>query len=501
MRFTAVLLSVLVLCPLGVYANNAAPQQQDGVSRGRYLVRAADCASCHTVKGGQPFAGGLYMPTPFGRISVPNITPDRETGIGAWSDADFYKALHEGLGRAGENLYPVFPFPWYTKLTRADVLDIKAYLFSLPPVRAPRPPLEFSWPASERETLTAWRTLFFTPGEFRADPRQTPEVNRGAYLVEGPGHCGECHNRRNVVGVSRWSGTLEGGEIEGWYAPNLTADNREGIGSWSLAELTHFLQSGVSPHAGVALGPMQEVITESLSHLSAADVGAIAAYLKSVPAKETFAGTVTSEFAGPRPPGASDYLTFCGSCHGVHGEGVAQQIPALARNGAVLAQGPQNVIRVVLGGLPASHGLSPMPAVGVGMTDAQVANTVDYVRNAFGNASPGSAQPGLVGQIRKETFSTLAGNPQGGCAAAADAAVSAQLERINETNMLQVIDRLLPKLKGRATRGGYDALVNDLTTGYCAVLAKRSLPAATRSEQLGNFSVLVYGQLRDRPRG
>ena len=272
MRFTAVLLFVLTLHPLGVFANSAAPQQQDAVSRGSYLVRAADCASCHTVQGGQPFAGGLYMPTPFGRISVPNITPDRETGIGAWSDADFYKAMHEGIGRAGENLYPVFPFPWYTKLTRADVLDIKAYLFSLPPVRAPRLPLKLSWPASERETLTAWRTLFFTPGEFKADPQQTPEINRGAYLVEGPGHCGECHNRRNVVGVSRWSGTLQGGEIEGWYAPNLTADNREGIGSWSVAELTQFLQSGVSPHAGVAFGPMQEVITESLSHLSAGDV-------------------------------------------------------------------------------------------------------------------------------------------------------------------------------------------------------------------------------------
>jgi mono/diheme cytochrome c family protein len=246
---------------------------------------------------------------------------------------------------------------------------------------------------------------------------------------------------------------------------------------------------------------MQEVITESLSHLSAGDVSAIAAYLKSVPAKETYAGTVTSEYTGSRPPGASDYLTFCGSCHGVHGEGVARQIPALARNGAVLAQGPQNVVRVVLGGLSASHGLSPMPAIGVGMTDVQVANTVDYVRNAFGNAAPGSAQPGLVAQIRKETFSTLAGNPQGGCAPFGDATVSAQLERIDETNMLQVIDGILPKLRARATKGGNDALVNDLTTGYCAVLSKQPLPAPTRSERLGNFSVLVYGQLRGHPRG
>jgi hypothetical protein len=185
----------------------------------------------------------------------------------------------------------------------------------------------------------------------------------------------------------------------------------------------------------------------------------------------------------------------------VHGDGVAHEIPALAHNGAVLAQGPEDVIRVVLGGLQATHGLSPMPAVGVGMSDAQVANTVNYVRNAFGNAAPGSAQPGKVAEIRKQTYSTLVGNPQGGCAPVSDPGVSAQLERIDETNMLQVIDHLLPKLKAHATKGGNDALVNDLTTGYCAVLSKQSLPAATRSERLGNFSVLVYGQLRDHPRG
>jgi mono/diheme cytochrome c family protein len=514
MRFAAALLSLTTYCSAGVYAADTAPLQQHGdVARGSYLVRAGDCASCHTVAGGQPFAGGLYMPTPFGRISVPNITPDPQTGIGGWSDEAFYKAMHEGIGRSGENLYPVFPFPWYTKLTRADVSDIKAYLVSLPPVRAPRRPLELSWPASERETLTAWRTLFFTPGEFKPNPGSTPEINRGAYLVEGLGHCGECHNQRNVVGVSRWSGNLEGGAIEGWYAPNLTADNREGIGSWSVAELTQFLKSGAGPHVGVALGPMREVISESLSHLSSADLQAMAAYLKSVPPKEKFAGTVTSEFAGSHPPGSSDYLTFCGSCHGVHGEGVSHEIPALARNGAVLAQGPENVLRVVLGGLPAIHGLSPMPAVGVGMSDAQVANTVNYVRNAFGNAAPGSAEPGLVAKIRAETHSTLAGNPEGGCAPVSDADMNAQLEHMNESNMLQVIDRMLPKLRAAALKGesahkgaaapggGTDAPVNQVTEAYCAVLTKQSVSAATRSMQLGNFAVLVYGQLRDHRRG
>ena len=502
---------------LGVAAAGAAQPQPapradtsspsgSAIERGRYLARLGDCASCHTASGGKPFAGGMYLPTPFGQISVPNITPDLKTGIGAWSDEEFYRAMHEGIGRQGEYLYPVFPFPWYTKVTRSDVLAIKAYLFSLPAVAAPRAPLKLTWPASVRESLGAWRAAFFTAREFQPLPGQTPEVNRGAYLVQGLGHCGECHNQHNVAGVSRWSGTLEGGPIEGWYAPNLTDSKQEGLGVWSTAEVAQFLKTGSSPHGGTALGPMQEVVQRSLSHLSDPDLLAIGAYLKSVPGKDTY-----SDRAVPtaRVAEGGTYLSYCASCHGVKGQGLAGEIPPLVNNGAVTAQGPQNVIRVVLGGLPAARGMAPMPAVGASMTDEEVTEAVNYVRNSFGNAAPANAAPGLVAQLRATTQTTLTGDPSGGCGASDAAAqrllstdhLEQQLAHMTEANMLSVIDRELPRVRAAHAGGDSDGLVNGLTAAYCRVLNQANVPPAGRAARLGDFAVLVYGQLKHPDRG
>ncbi|MBS0376849.1 MAG: c-type cytochrome [Proteobacteria bacterium] len=464
-------------------------------------MTAGDCASCHTKPGGKPFAGGLYMPTPFGAVSVPNITPDLKTGIGAWTDEEFYRALHEGIGRRGEYLYPVFPFPWYTRVTRDDAVAMRAYLASLPAVSSPRAPLRLSWPASMRDSLLAWRTVFFKPV---ASPPSyaTPQIARGAYLVEGLGHCGECHNRNNVAGRSRWSGRLEGGQIEGWYAPNITSDGAEGIGSWSEAEIARFLRTGTSRHGGVVLGPMQEVVQRSTSKLAATDLLAIAAYLKSVPPHKTYADTATP--VGRVTEGGT-YVSYCGSCHGVTGKGVGGEIPPLVGNGAVSAGGAQNIIRVVLGGLPAQRGMAPMPAVGAGMTDQEVAAAADYVRNSFGNAAPANAEPGLVAQIRADTQTTLAGNPPAGCPKVTQAPLAAalqgtsarsRLEAMTDVTMLDEIDRLLPAIHAAAPSLDSSSIVNGLTDVYCAVLADRKIAPALRAEQLGNFSMLVYGQLK-----
>ena len=231
-----------------------AAEENQFVKRGEYLVHAGDCISCHTAPGGKPFAGGLYMPTPFGDISTPNITADKATGIGDWSDDDFYRAMHEGIGRDKEYLYPVFPFPWFTNVTRDDVAAIKAYLFSLPGENAPRKPLKLTFPFSERDTLLAWRLAFFKPTAFVPNAQRNAQISRGAYLVEGLGHCGECHNRHSLFGASDWSGKLEGGEIEGWFAPNLKTAGKDGIASWSDDQLVTFLKSGTAPGKGVALG-------------------------------------------------------------------------------------------------------------------------------------------------------------------------------------------------------------------------------------------------------
>lgn len=471
------------------------------IQRGEYLARAGDCVSCHTAPGGQPFAGGLYMPTPFGSISTPNITPDKTTGIGDWSDDDFYRAMHDGIGRHKEYLYPVFPFPWFTKVTRDDVLAIKAYLFSVAPQNAPRQPLKLAFPFSVRESLLAWRTAFFKSGTFVQDPHSSDQANRGAYLVEGLGHCGECHNRHAIFGASDWSGKLEGGEIEGWYAPNLTAAGNDSVEAWSNDQLAKFLKTGAAPGKGVALGPMRETIDNSLSHLSDDDINAIAVYIKTATANESAKAGPASAQPATRA-GGEIYLSACAFCHGPEGKGVAGVIPALAGNPAVTAEGPENVIRVVLGGLEATKGLAPMPAVGMGFSDGDVAAVVNFVRTSWGNKAPANAEAGTVAGLRPKTKTLLAGNLPNGCptvpnpklAAVVDTA-SVQFKNGDLANVLPLIDSILPN--ARKSGASDDDIVNALTVAYCPVVtADTAATPAARAAQLGNFSELVYGQLR-----
>jgi Cytochrome c, mono- and diheme variants len=374
-------------------AGAARAADSDLVKRGEYLATMGDCVACHSAPGGEKFAGGLYMQTPFGKISTPNITPDKETGIGKWTDDQFYRAMHEGIDNQGKYLYPVFPFPWFTKVTKDDALAIKAYLFSLKPVNAPRKELKIGFPFNIRTGLLAWRTLFFKPGTFEPNPKASAEINRGAYLVEGLGHCGECHNKSKLVGASDWSGKLQGGQIEGYYAPNLTSDGHKSAGLWSKDEIVAYLKTGSKPdHTSVAEGPMKETIQDSLSHLSDEDLGAIAVYLKSL-------GDEQAKEAGPSKgevtpvSTANAYLSHCASCHQTDGKGVKNRIPALAGNGVVTAGGPQSVIEAVLGGLRASHGLAPMPALGQTMTDAEVADAVNYARKSWGNNASADTVP------------------------------------------------------------------------------------------------------------
>ncbi len=412
-RWSCRLLAAAALVMLiGLSGAARAQVAEDAVARGRYLATAGDCVACHTAPDGEPFAGGLYMPTPFGQISTPNITPDVETGIGGWSDDDFLRAMHEGIGKEGEYLYPAFPFPWYTKVTREDALAIKSYLFSLPPRHAPREPLKLAFPFNVREGLLAWRTLFFRAGRFQPDAGRSEQWNCGAYLVGGLGHCGECHNRSKLMGASDWSGRFEGGEIEHWYAPNLLGG--DGERSWTVDQLATYLKTGTAPGLGVAVGPMAETIEKSLSHLRDEDLQAMATYLKSLQDENAAAGGEATADLAER--GSADvYLSRCAFCHGVDGQGVPGKIPALAGNGAVLAEGPQNVIRAVVGGLEPRDGYGPMPAVGAEMSDGQVAAAADYVRSAWGNAAPAGAQPGQVAEIRDHTQTLLAANLDGSC--------------------------------------------------------------------------------------
>lgn len=499
----------LFVCVLALPVRAAADQPNpDLLARGKYLATVGDCAACHTADGGQAFAGGLMLATPFGPISTPNITPDKQTGIGTWTDDDFYRALHTGIGKDGEHLYPAMPFPWYTKVTRDDVLAIKAYLFSLSPVNAPRKPSRLEFPFNIRAGLAAWDELFLREGTFKPDPGKSAEVNRGAYIVEGLGHCGACHNGNNLLGDTTMARGLQGGLITDWYAPNITSDVHDGVGKYSDDQLVTYLKTGVAPGMGVAAGPMAQTIHDSLGHLTDADLHAIVAYLKSTPAVASYASTHETGFTGPDPIGRSVYLNDCASCHQPNGEGIKDSVPSLVGSVSVLARGSEDVMRVVLGGIEARESYAPMPAIGVSMTDQQVAEVTNYIRQAWGNAAPPNAGPGMVGTLRKSTFTEMTIGPDGHCAAGDPSGIAAALgdpktgitdtlRSVTLANMLQSIEQILPKVKAAEPQAKQADIVNGLTALYCPIVEHDpNVPDNLKVPQLDHFSDRVYSELK-----
>ncbi len=497
-RFTAV-----VAFAVAATAQAATPSANDLVARGAYLAAAGDCAACHTEKGGAAFAGGLAMDTPFGPLISPNITPDKATGIGNWTDDEFYRALHEGRARDGSFLYPAMPFPWYTKVTRDDALAIKAYLFSLPAVDKPRAASHLRFPFNVRPALGAWREAFFTPGTFVPDPKASEEVNRGSYLVNGLAHCGECHNGQLLAGASKFDQSLRGGMIDHWYAPNITSDVRDGIGSWTQPELVQFLKTGSVPGKGVAVGPMAETV-HSLSQLTDADLGAIAAYLKSTPPAASPARGHDLDSASTNH-GGQVYLSYCASCHGLKGEGLPGAVPALAGNGAVVAKGPQNVLMVVLGGLPARQGYAPMLAIGAGMSDADIADVANYVRKSWGNNAPATASAENVRAVRPTVDTLMSGERVTGCPAVApdalarlvaQAPVHAKLAAITDATLAQETPALVAQVRRTLPTLTTSQVVNGLAAAYCPIVrGDAQLDANARALRIGHFSELVYTQL------
>ena len=360
------------------------------VERGQYLVEAGDCQACHTNASGQPFAGGRPIQTPFGVIYSPNITPDRDTGIGAWTDDQFYRAMHQGVAADNDYLYPAFPYTWYTKVTRDDVLAIRAYLNTLDPVRAERKPNDLDWPLNHRSVMRGWNDLFFKEGELSPNPGKSAEWNRGAYLVEGLGHCGACHTPTNVLGAAKTGEPLQGGTLQNWYAPSLAADLRSGLGSWSKADIVEFLKTGRNASTA-AYGPMSEVITYSTSKLNDGDLEAIATYLKDVPAP---APAKTPAKLDPKvaQAGQAIYIDNCSACHKSNGEGVPGTFPPLKGDAAAQGGDPTTVIRVILDG---AHAVATdarptpvsMPTFRWKLSDQEIAAVASYVRSAWGNAA------------------------------------------------------------------------------------------------------------------
>ena len=375
------------------------------IKRGEYLATVGDCAACHTARGGQPYAGGRSLATPFGAVPAPNITPDPATGIGQWSFEDFWRALHEGKGRQGELLYPVFSYTSFTKVSRADALAMFAYLKSLPPVNQSDQPSGLAFPYNVRSSLVAWRALYFKPGVFKPDAAKSAEWNRGAYLVQGLGHCNECHTARDSLGGIKNGQHLTGGQIPAlaWYAPDLSTQTGGGLAGWRAQDILDLLKTGQSAK-GSAFGPMADVVRLSTQHMTDADLKAVATYLQSLPPRAPAAAAAPFQRAASAGQGGKLYAQHCADCHGMDGNGVAGVYPPLNGNTSVTEPTGINAIRsVLLGGFAPATAANPMPysmpPFAQQLSDADVAAVVTWIRQSWSNQG-GAVQPGDVATYR-----------------------------------------------------------------------------------------------------
>lgn len=399
----AMLIGALLLL-LACRAAAAAVDRQDygEIARGRYLAIASDCAACHTAPGGKPYAGGRPIETPFGTLLAPNLTPDRATGIGAWSDDEFVGALLDGTGHGGEHLYPAMPYTYYTRMSREDALAIRAFLATLDPVENDVKSNQLPFPFNIRAGMTVWDALYFTPGRFKPVAGKSPQWNRGAYLVEGPAHCGMCHTAKNFLGGDKTSAALQGGVLQGWLAPDVKGDPRQGLQSWTAADVATYLKTGHNRFTA-ATGPMSEVITDSTSQMSDADLEAIAVYLK-----DEKSGTAPAAPAAPdektMQAGRAIYVDACAACHAGNGAGSPGLFPQLRGNAMVQQSDATDLIRIVLTGAQSvSTDRAPtgpaMPAFAWKLNDGEIAAVLSYIRHSWGNAAA-AVSAGNVAALR-----------------------------------------------------------------------------------------------------
>lgn len=430
MKRIAIILLLLVIIGTGVFfvltrpdpadgtapAIAGAPSNADPIARGAYLARAADCVACHTTPGGKPFAGGLAFKLPFGTIYSSNITADSETGIGRWSDDAFVRAVREGIRDDGKHLYPAFPYTSYTELSRADVLAIKAWLFSQPKVRQPNRENDLGFPFNQRWAMGFWNAAFFRSHRFEPDPSKPPAWNSGAYLAGALGHCGECHTPRNIGFAMEKHNALAGEVVQGWRAYNITSDRTHGVGGWSDESLAQYVRTGHAEGHASAAGPMGEAVEHSLQYLTPGDTAALVAWLRTVPPREG-KDPVTVD---PRPPAlaaskawapggdastaASGQQLFegaCASCHQWDGGGQQTQHAALAGTRGVNDPNGANVTQAILEGVNMRIGDNDvyMPAFGHAYSDTEVAALANYVIGHFGGKQ-GTVTPADVAKRR-----------------------------------------------------------------------------------------------------
>jgi mono/diheme cytochrome c family protein len=387
---TRAILATIILCTAFGLGRAEAEPSAETIALGKALSDTGDCGSCHTADPAKPFAGGKRIDTPFGGIYSANLTPDRDTGLGAWSDDDFVRSLRFGVARDGSRYYPAFPYPHFTKMIRGDMLAIRAYLGTLPPVQNTPPPPQLRWPLNYRVLMRGWNFAFFRPGIFEPDQSKSAEWNRGGYLVEGAAHCGACHTPKNFFGAEKRGQKYGGGPVDGWFAPRLDGADRSGLKSWSADDIAEYLQSGRNGKSH-ASGPMAEVVLNSTSRLSDADVRAIAVYLKDLP-PGTSEPTVTPPPAAQMADGEKLYKAACIACHEADGSGAPRIYPPLPGSANLQSADPASTLRIILDGAetirtPRAPNTGSMPPYAK-WSDQQIADVTNYIRNSWGNAAP-----------------------------------------------------------------------------------------------------------------
>jgi mono/diheme cytochrome c family protein len=491
-------MGVIAGSPGITFAADAAPPAKGDPERGKYVALAADCNSCHTAPGGQPFAGGNALKSAFGILYGPNITSDAETGIGSWSKADFDRALRTGVRKDGAYLYPAMPYGSYTKMTAADMEDLWSYIHSIPAVKNTPPKNTLPFPLTIRSGMAVWQDLYFTPGPFKPNTAKPADWNRGAYLVDALGHCNDCHTPRNVAQGLEMQHRLTGATIAGWYAPDISNDSLSKLTAWKTDDLAKYLKTGVGPGNVKAFGPMQEVVHDSLSQLHDSDLKAMAVYLKDQPHDSTSLSASKAKMpAQDLARGRALYADNCSSCHQRDGKGIAGTAPALAGNDAVTAAEPYNLIMAMLEGFPAQGNWGAMGSFAKTLSDDQIADIANYVRTAWGNNAAPNAAPWSVGNWREHSAT-----PQ---PSQADALLCPNLKQ----------DVIAPALdsgpdalnKAARDRAGMNTLVSHyltarphsstgevieaLSTAYCRTVADQHLSQARASAQMADFAQRV----------
>lgn len=380
--------------PVEVGPQTAAAATPAQIERGAYLARAGNCMGCHSTAGSPEFVGGRGVDTPFGTVFAPNITPDPKTGIGNWSPSEFWRAMHHGRSKDGRLLYPAFPYPSYTNITREDSDAMYAYLRTVKPVEQANRTHDLPFPYNTQAALAVWRAMFFKAGSLEPQPQKSAEWNRGRYLVDALAHCTACHSSRNFLGATSLNAEFAGGLMpdEAWYAPSLADPQQAGFQKWSRHDAVKLLKDGVTAHAGVS-GPMAAVVYSSTQHLSQQDLNAMVEYLAAIPVRDTEKKEVTRDSSDVLARGGKLYEQHCASCHGDKGQGMPSMYPPLAGNRAVLLDSPNNLVQIIrMGGfLPATSGNPQpfgMPPFSQVLSENDIAAVTTFVRQSWGNYAP-----------------------------------------------------------------------------------------------------------------